>query len=200
MSIESEEPNVNPPGITITRKDLLRYISGIGAGIGTGALLLPTSYAVLVATEAVTGQKSGNSLIDKDMEKACKGAKDKELCEYEFIQDDARRYAEDTIITAPIIEEGIFRALPSYFIKDRKAGIGLSRKELIAGGITSLLFGYTHNLLAWDARRIPSPQIAGGMSFWYLQRKFGYLSSVVAHATLNASAITIITHVPPPKR
>lgn len=88
-------------------------------------------------------------------------------------------------VFAPLIEEFIFRAMPSA-IAD-----GISSKhnsmQWKTGVISSLIFAILH-----DFGRIPLTQFIGGLFFWQLQRTKGFAHNVVAHGTHNA-AITLIT-------
>lgn len=66
-------------------------------------------------------------------------------------------------------------------------GAKMNKHELIVGIITSILFGYLHNITpsGFDKKVISAPQILWGMTFWYLQRKFGFASNSLAHILYN---------------
>jgi hypothetical protein len=117
----------------------------------------------------------------------------------------------------PVLEEVVYRGLPSFIMDggfksngqkdtDRSdiplrntltgtRSIGsLSRKEMIAGGVSSLAFGFFHNITkkGIDTRTVPAQQIGFGSLLWCLQRRFGLGSNLVAHAAYNARATKLI--------
>ena len=81
-----------------------------------------------------------------------------------------------------------------------KESYTLTRKELMYGLATSAIFAYTHNMYmrrnddgtestAFSLNTIPAAQFTTGMILWYLTRKFGIGSAVVAHSAHNAVVI-----------
>jgi len=95
-------------------------------------------------------------------------------------------------VLGPIIEEALFRALPSGFIdKNDKR----SRWEI--GIPTSLLFALVHNLKKEEsgelqfAKSVPISQFMGGLFYWYLMREKGYSHATMAHSMNNAIPLSI---------
>lgn len=95
--------------------------------------------------------------------------------------------AASAIIVAPIIEEVLFRAIPSAVInKIYPKGVG---KSMWSVGIPiSYLFARAHRGEALDGGRdfIPVSQFVSGCFFWYLMRNRGFMHNLTAHAAHNA--------------
>jgi len=72
-----------------------------------------------------------------------------------------------------------------------ESGAGLTRRELLIGGLSSLFFGAAHNLTSsgFDTQTIPASQIYGGGVYWYFQRKFGIAANLTAHIYNNLRAV-----------
>ena len=173
-----------------------------------GVYLFPVAVATAVATKEVTGLKAGNAGINEEIERSCQTDSDPERCKAQWQPDD--RKVRQAVIDAPIIEETLFRAVPSVItdLTDddrslRKIGANLlhgteskklTRKELIAGFASSTLFAAAHGMTArgYDTQTIPIPQGVAGFGFWYLARKHGIGSSMVAHSTFNAIPIGLM--------
>ena len=96
-------------------------------------------------------------------------------------------------VRAPIIEEALFRIIPSYL----SGGAG---KRWDVGIPTSALFALLHNLTAREtpglgiplgAERklaltwVPLPQFMMGCYFWYLMREHGALAALLTHSGAN---------------
>jgi membrane protease YdiL (CAAX protease family) len=97
-----------------------------------------------------------------------------------------------TCVAAPILEEVVFRALPSSLL-DQRGEHGLSWS---AGIPISLMFTLAHNIvpdkskplnLSFDASSISIPTFAAGLVFWYLQRTAGVDAAIVAHMANNCT-------------
>ena len=109
----------------------------------------------------------------------------------------------EALITAPIKEEALFRAFPSLLV-DRIDGLHddnpnhllrLSKKEWASGILTSLLFGFSHNVLSGEGfgwNKIPAAQTAMGMGAWRLQRRNGYLANTALHSGHNGITTAIV--------
>lgn len=80
-------------------------------------------------------------------------------------------------VLAPIIEEYVWREIPSIYLKSRGKD-GTEPKAAIA---ISVVFAATH----CGPHGIPVPQMVGGLNYWELHRKDGYQYSVLAHGTRN---------------
>ena len=97
-----------------------------------------------------------------------------------------------TGVLAPVIEEALFRALPSAFIdendKQHRWDIGIP---------TSLLFALVHNFKKEESgelrflKVVPINQFMGGLFYWYLMREKGYSHATMAHSMNNAIPLSI---------
>lgn len=94
----------------------------------------------------------------------------------------------------PIVEELIFRKLPSSF-----ASRGLEKENDKAWGVgitTSAIFSAMHNItdrdppgnLKFVTNSIPIEQFMGGLFYWYLIRERGLPHSILAHSMNNTVA------------
>jgi len=95
-------------------------------------------------------------------------------------------------ILGPVLEEAIFRALPSSLINN------MSRRSRWGIGISStVLFALAHNREPDEsgniqfAKSIPISQFMGGLFYWYLMRERGYTQAVLAHSANNTVALSI---------
>lgn len=97
-----------------------------------------------------------------------------------------------TCIAAPILEEVIFRALPSALL-DNRGQHGLAWG---AGIPISALFTLAHNLVpdktkplgvTFDCSSVSLPTFASGLVLWYLQRTAGVDAAIVAHMANNCT-------------
>jgi membrane protease YdiL (CAAX protease family) len=80
-------------------------------------------------------------------------------------------------VISPIVEEAIFRYVPSCFL-DRRGQYGL---ELPKGALISLIFAASHS----GPFGIPVPQFISGLNYWEIQRIGGFKYAVIAHSTRN---------------
>ena len=187
----------------IDRREFLKFGAAACAGVATNLILTPVSLGANKATEKITGNPAGNANTSEKAEKACEDSENKEKCvnEYKFSN------AEKTLFTfvTPINEEVAYRALPSLVVsemdnrpepfKDIVGGtwsdIGMTRRELLFGVASSVIFGALHNITdsGVDLKTIPTSQTMAGGVYWYLQRKFGVVSNTVAHVLNNFRAL-----------
>lgn len=167
----------------IDRRTFLKFGAAVGVGTVVNAVLIPAEIGANLAVKQVGGRPTGISTNESD-----------------FI----------SLVRAPILEEVNFRAVPSFglslwerrtsvdlksYLKDslndvltgNKNSFKLTRRELLVGTVTSLLFGALHNITSkgFDTQAIPASQIVGGFGLWWLQRKFGILSNITAHSVSN---------------
>jgi len=98
-----------------------------------------------------------------------------------------------TVIIGPLIEEWVFRLIPSTLIADQK----LKRKDTVweLGVPLSALFAWMHNIedikeggkttfkLHLDS--VPLNQFMSGLFFWYLMRQKGFNHAALAHMFNN---------------
>lgn len=163
------------------------------AGVATGEALIPVTRFTVAETEKLTRRQIGNAGV---IEEKCGDAADKKDC-IENIKSSEMEKVHG-IVYAPVFEEIFFRGLPSFILdgiekrevfsrRFMNGSLGMSRRELITGVISSVVFGGFHNLTqkGIDTETIPAPQIIGSFPLWYLQRKFGTVSNVIAHAFFN---------------
>ncbi len=105
----------------------------------------------------------------------------------------AQLLAEDIIVTPPI-EEAIFRLLPNLLINDSS-----KNNHWEVGIPISLVFAYLHNSqdnekpgkYKFILNKFPLSHLFFGGYFWRTIRQKGYKHAVVAHATVNATIISV---------
>lgn len=132
-----------------------------------------------------------NAIFEKlKIEHGNKSLRDEEIIEY--LKDKPISGLLMVGALGPVIEEALFRALPTGFIdKNDKR----SRWEI--GIPTSLLFALTHNLKKEESgelqftKSIPISQFMGGLFYWYLMREKGYIHATMAHSMNNAIPMSI---------
>lgn len=191
----------------ISRRQFITFLATGTAGMIAGALGIPIEIA---ATEEVKKQykvEVGNASVKNAIVNGCKtknnNTKDFNDCITEYKPTADEIFA--SVAVAPITEEITFRALPSALvsIKDnddplkivingkRDGGLGLTRREIIVGVISTMIFGAMHNITGngFDTKTIPVPQMIVGAINWYLQRKLGIVSSICSHMTSNAIVV-----------
>lgn len=190
----------------ISRRDLITKTGKAAvAGIVGAELMIPIAISVGSAVEKITHAETGNASYRKKLEDRCRtieqtSPNDVVKCADEFTNFSAIDYGNACII-APLLEEGVFRQFPSFVLNtedqinnqnSRSDNLGLSRRELIAGVASSLVFGAVHNITGdgVDIKTIPAHQATVGMGFWYLQRKIGFLSNTISHSYLNLRALS----------
>jgi|EndMetStandDraft_7_1072992.scaffolds.fasta_scaffold163431_2 hypothetical protein len=197
------------PETGMARRDFLRTALGIGVGAVAGSAVLGMNVGIIDGVHAATGESVGNANTAEQAEAACENNPNPEECVQQYQSPDSQ--AAEVMATGPLIEEAAFRALPSaltdIFAKkglskaiDNLAtgtgeGYGLTRADVIGGAVSSLIFAGAHNFTArgFDTHMVPVPQFMSGLSFWYLQRKFGFLSNATAHVA-NNSIVWYLTH------
>lgn len=185
-----------------SRRDALRLIAG---GI-IGYQLTPIIGAEIDrAVENYTDYNAGNAGVEQFVDKHCKGAKNPEDC----IEEVSIRLGYTAVFQAPLIEEGIFRAVPSAVtsisegkgaeaslrevINGTEIQAEMTRREMLVGVISSILFARIHNRLpngeiADDY--IPAGHASVGFVLWVLQRKLGFMSNTIAHSAHNYRVLT----------
>ena len=100
----------------------------------------------------------------------------------------------DAAVASPILEETLFRAIPSFVA----SGLGAKGNVWEVGIPTSAVFALVHNIginedykKELNMEKMPLYQFAGGLFYWYLMRERGFTHSVVAHSANNAVAMTV---------
>jgi hypothetical protein len=187
----------------LNRREFLKRGAGLAVGIGGGLLLIPTSTIANETVTQLTGIRSGNAAIWSRVEDYCDRNPGTDCLE-EYKESRKKRD-----ILAPhsafigfslysTLEEAIFRILPSLVLDQiekpqssehtlPEGGFAMTRKEITFGFISSVLFGLAHNIVSdgFDKKTIPASQTICGAAFWYLQRKFGAHSNILAHTVTN---------------
>lgn len=164
----------------------------VGAAVGVAAI--PMKVGLNEAVEHVTGLQTGNAGYQQAPN--CNSGECQPQLE---IPESEKR---TTIFFGPLIEETVFRGLPSAVLDavegNKKPAYQLSesrlefsRKEVITGIVSSLAFGAVHNYTdkGFNTHTVPASQTFGGILYWWLQRKFGFFSNLTAHMTNNLYAV-----------
>lgn len=193
---------ISDPQSSMDRRRFLKVFAG-------GTLGAALSYTVLADAEGwvaektyeATGRPIGNASEAEKLGATCGGqTEDKAIAQCYLDQIDTGSYFAFTSVVAPISEEITFRGLTSKIVDrglpDKEVGrnivlgtdhLGFSRRELIAGAVSSVLFGFAHNITnsGLNTQTLPTPQIICGAYFWGIARKFGLPASMAAHGMLN---------------
>lgn len=187
----------------IDRRTFIKFGVSAVVGVVVEGLVNPIKPQINNFTERVTGLSAGNASLHQQIEDDCKNSPNPQECieNYEFSLP-MKAYG---IVVAPIQEEIVYRGMPSYFVSDKEGrqdpvsdillgtgGIGMTRRELLFGGISSVIFGAVHNVTnkGIDLKTIPASQTFGGAIYWYLQRKLGIFANIFAHMTNNIKALS----------
>lgn len=184
----------------VARRDLLRTTVGIMVGAGLGAKGYEVTSEVADIAEGATGLKSGNGRTTPYQNSAVAGygASGHEIIETkERIELDPSDITYRQAVYVGMSEEFAFRLLPSFFggenDEEEEMVVGMSRREVIAGALSSLYFGVHHNLLPSEGRFrtdiLPLHQTTMGFAWWWMQRRFGYVANATSHAVNNVSAL-----------
>lgn len=180
----------------ISRRDFFKIGAIIPAGIVTGVALAELSNGIDQEVANITNQPAGNSSERYRIEQEVAAAETPEQ------QIAAIKYDSAEVVTnaveVPVTEELFFRTIPSILMDFNKENvvrttligqeaIGLSRREAIVGGITSLIFGLAHNIRGtkFDTKNIPASSTVAGLAYWVLQRNLGAGANITAHSVDN---------------
>lgn len=100
-------------------------------------------------------------------------------------------YASIATIAAPIIEESLFRFIPSLITSKRSTSWRL-------GTAASLVFALAHNLktnennnTTLETKKIPLWQFVSGLLFWHIAKKHGIKNAIISHSLINGTALTL---------
>lgn len=183
----------------LSRRAFLRRSGNVTAGAIVGIKILPAAILASAAADAVPGFDSGNAGLEEAIEQQCQQQPEAEECTGSYVPSNEEAF--NISITAPIIEEAVFRLLPSRLYdrlfsnrpESNTKYMELSRREWVAGGIVSLLFGAVHNVTekGFNTNTIPAAQTVMGLAFWKLQRTRGYTANTSAHAAINGSLVAV---------
>lgn len=193
------------------RRAFLRMGTGVVAGLATGTALLPVNISIAEGIKQATGIRVGNTHLEDAFAESCNS---QGLSKAECFDEVKKVFTENEpffTVIGPVTEEILFRGLPSFFLSatnpeedpmttifGRSESL-LSKRELAAGIISTALFAGMHSLTKKGLEGIPVPQAISGFSFWYLQRRFGFLANTLAHITHNSIATQIIKNATFPK-
>jgi hypothetical protein len=197
-------PEQLPEPPLYNRRDFLRAALGVPVGVATGLASVAGLSRVEEALQE-RGVRTGNVNIIKEQQEFCGQAVPDADCQARYGQQTKTRIAAGVV--APTLEEAVFRGFPSIIV-DKESGkswkealhnvaVGsnesrfLSRREAVAGAISSIIFGYIHNArgTSFDMGRVPVSQTVGGGIMWLLQRRLGIASNMSMHATWNWTAV-----------
>jgi len=195
----------------VSRREALKTFARVAAapavGIAAGEVTVRTLQQVIPVFEKKTHLKTGNAYTN-DLEKEACGPTPSEKCIKKFY---ARPEEKNTLVVqTPLFEETMCRAMPSMIVssleqqdnpdiqplKETLLGtevtrVGLSRRELIGGAISSVVFGLLHNISSENnetvihVKTVPFAQTVVGGVHWYLQRKLGIVAPIISHAWIN---------------
>lgn len=185
------------------RRTFLKLGATVAVSVVAKELSIPVEILVNSVVEETTGHPTGNSYTSGVLEEKCEGIDNTEEC---MQSNNLPLYIKiQSVTTAPLAEETVFRAIPSAavsatlgkedVVSDVLSGTGglkMTRRELLVGAVSSIAFGAVHNLTdngRFDTNKIPAGITASGFTYWYLQRKFGLAASVAAHTWHNFRAV-----------
>jgi hypothetical protein len=176
---------------------------GVGVGAVSAAALYAAEIPLIDGLEGY-GIPTGNAYIAQAEEQQCGAAAGTSECDQKVLQH-GRGFVETYVVDAAK-EEELFRLFPATVTEStlRQSGrgpvlrnvllgykadgpLGMTRRDMVVGTATSLAFGAMHNSTnsGFDTHTLPAGQIAGGGVLWWLQRRFGFLSNVIAHSGFN---------------
>lgn len=186
------------------RRTFLKVGATLVTSVAVEELMAPVKVKINEDVEQATGQRAGNAGGYQEIEDACKDAANEQECFQSYQPPTVDKIIG--IIVAPPQEELLFRGVPSGLVsasehKDNPitdvltgagGGLGMTRRELLVGVGSSVIFGAVHNITnqGIDTKTIPASQTVGGIVYWYLQRKFGIAANTLAHAWNNFKAMT----------
>jgi len=185
------------------RRTFIKAVATIGIGPVVAEISLPLEERANIAVNEMTGQPAGNAQIREKIEASCETSTDPQHC-IETFQFTTQEKLVSVLINPPL-EEVAFRGIPAKtlaLIDDKQDtmapvlyGSGeklLTRRELFAGLLTSVIFGYAHNRTqnGIDTSTIPASQMIFGGACWFLQRKFGIVANSIAHSWHNFRLLT----------
>lgn len=208
-----EVTNTQTEQTTLSRRDFLKFISAIGVVATTEQIGIKTAQAQ--ENQKTTGAEQGDkehsytktiieqSLImgasviaDTILEKLKIEHGNKILSEediIEYFRDKPIKGLLEVGILGPVVEEALFRALPSRGLINKKD----ARHRWDIGIPTSLLFALGHNLKIEESgelrfiKSVPVSAFMGGLFYWYLMREKGYSHAAIAHSMNNTIPMSI---------
>lgn len=200
-----QKPSEYEPSIVLPRRDFIKFMGGLALTLGLAQAGIPEAQA---ASPSNTSQAQEDSApmtpIKETYEETQIGqtiaestlvtigkililASNQSLRRKEpriYINGPVDAIEATTIL--PLLEEAVFRALPSYLID--QAGGKMGELYWQIGVPTSSAFAAIHGL-----KPIPLTHFLGGVYNWYVMRKRGYGHAVTAHATNNAIFLALMS-------
>lgn len=181
---------------SVSRRKFLKIGAGAALGFASPLILAPVVKEIILKTEELTRKPAGNAGRTEKVEAACPDTDLSEcLRSYEISESD--KFIGSFL--SPASEELAFRFVPSIMVEDSNYKdpydisiegsdtLGMTRREILVGVASSIIFGLVHNVTdkGINTKYIPSTQAFLGFVYWWLQRKFGVLSNYAAHASWN---------------
>ncbi len=187
----------------IDRRTFLKYGLRAFGGVVISEALIPAKIAINEVTRQITGKSTGNASYNSKLNSVCENDPNPPKCKTDYQLSASNMI--NGVLLAPLSEEVGFRANTAMLlaIKENSPNgftevftgtkeFKFSRRELLYGVVSSLIFGYVHNITdqGIDLKTIPASHTFGGLFYWYLQRRFGIISNIFAHAWNNYRAYT----------
>lgn len=104
-----------------------------------------------------------------------------------------------SIAVLPVIEEGLFRFVPSFLSDLASKGKSIGNNCIGVGIISTAIFGFAHNFIpgvaenamslgnGWSfSYELPLPQLILGACFWTQMRQHGIRGALFSHALVNS--------------
>lgn len=189
-----------------SRREFLQGLAAVSIGVGVSEIAIPVKTSLNEWVKEETGMNTGNAYVRELIEEDCKKADDVQECVEEWEPSPALKI--QSVVVAPVLEEANYRAFPSFvssliqhqdedlavreiFTGEQQHQLGMGRRDLIIGAMSTIVFGFMHNITesGIDTKTIPASQMLGGGLYWYLQRKLGIVSNIAAHVWNNWRAM-----------
>lgn len=210
---DSDATNVKTEQAVLSRRDFLNFIGAIGVAVTTGQIGIKTAQAhENKKTSGMEQYTKEHSYTETAIEQSLiMGANYVAEAIFEKLKiehgnktlnvEDIIEYFRDKPIDGllkvgilgPVIEETLFRALPSGLFINKKD----AQHRWDIGIPVSLLFALSHNLKQeeWGelqfVKSVPFSAFIGGLFYWYLMREKGYSHAVMAHSINNTIPMSI---------
>jgi hypothetical protein len=112
------------------------------------------------------------------------------------MRQESLRMSVTALAVAPVVEEGLFRLLPSV-VADKLQPCRKSSGRWLLGSASALAFAAVHGIKNEEGEPVfPAQLFITGMAAWRSQRKGGYRHAVLSHAVNNAIATYAVLTMP----
>jgi hypothetical protein len=177
------------------RRTFLQTFSAAATGAVVEAALAPVGIGI---DEGYRVARRGLGMVPsaRPQQDACLSPRNPAACQPRpELTEDQRR---DLIIAAPLLEEVIFRKLPSYLCGSGEANKvdkqwGLTARELVVGlgssVLSMLVRGKTPN--GYSLAAAPLSEGVNAFGYWCMQRKLGFAANATAHGVHNLASISL---------